>query len=252
MSSSIERDVNADGVWSHRDQPENSQTLRLEGARIFLDRWQAGFSAPLITRERYGQKSSGLADLQLMLGYEALPDWDYNPYRPKAVIFTSVLVPTGKSTFEADDNYGLDSRGQGFWALGVGALLTKGFRKWDFNTSVEAHRSFSKRVSKNGFDGTLIPGWGGTATLGAGYNENNLRLGFSLASTYEDPIRAEGNLNSDGAIKRWTTTSLLVSYRLDEDWACTGAFSDQSWLGSPSNTSLSQSASVLLQKKWSR
>ena len=251
-TSQTDRDVLPNGEWVHRAQGETTQTLKIEAAHIFADRWQANAAVPVLARERAGARSTGLADLQVGLGYEALPDWDYNPYRPKGIVFTSLTVPTGKSSFEAEDTFGLEARGQGFWALGAGLLLTKTIRLWDFNASLEAHRSLEKKVSSSGFDGTLTPGWGGTATLGAGFNQNDLRLGMSLAQSYEDPIESRGTVKSDGSLKRFVTASLMASYLVSDEWALTGSYSDQSWFGSPVNTSLNQSLTVLLQRRWAR
>ncbi|MFN7729500.1 MAG: serine protease spb1 [Bdellovibrio sp.] len=251
-NSSTDRDVSATGEWTHRSTAELSQTFKIEAAHIFADRWQGSLSVPVLSRERSGQRSSGLADVQMGVGYEILPDWDYHPYRPKGILFSSVTVPTGQSSFEAEDLDGLEARGQGFWALGAGLLLTKTVHRWDFNSSLEIHHSFNKNVSRSDFEGRLEPGWGGTFGIGAGFNQGDLRIGTSLSSAYEDPIASRGTISSDGSLKRFTTTTLMASYLFQEVWAATVSFSDQSWFGSPINTPLAQTAMLQLQRRWSR
>lgn len=74
LYSSITKDVYADGIWNKRTYHENFETLRLEGAHIFRDRFQAGISLPMVKRTREAESSSGAGDLSATLGYEYLPD----------------------------------------------------------------------------------------------------------------------------------------------------------------------------------
>jgi len=245
--------VDSQGIWRRWESQQRVQTFRLEGAHVFWDRFQAGFSLPVIERRQQTDRYAGLGDVSTSVGYEYLPDWDYNPYRPKGIGFLQLTFPTGKSRADSEVG-GLDSRGNGFWALGVGTLLTKTWSRWDAFLNFEAHRSFSKEVSNSQVDGTLEPGFGGNLGWGAGYNLQNYRIGSSLTWTYEDAvaIRSRTGLNSDGAIERFATAVLSFTYMASDEWASTLNYTDQTLFGSPVNTSLGRGLAFQLQRRWGR
>jgi hypothetical protein len=248
----IKSDVNANGLWKKRQQAETSETLRLDAAHVFDDRWQFGMSVPVIKRSKGYENSSGLGDASVLLGYEYLPDWNYNPYRPKGIGFLQIVLPTGKSVYEAESIYGLDSRGRGFGAIGAGTLLTKILGKYDAFLNFEAHRAFSKSINQGSTSGTLNPGWGGNLGLGAGYNWSRLRLGSSITWSHEDPVSIVGTVNSSGSRQSFASLSLAASYLASDQWASTLTYADQTLVGQPSNTSLSRSLSFMIQRKWLR
>lgn len=252
-NSRIDTDVYSSGIWQKRSGDDISQTYKIEAAHIFNDLYQFGFSVPMLTRERSGNlggTSTGLGDVTLQAGYEFLSDWDYSSWRPKGVSFLTLTLPTGKSVYESEDALGLDSRGRGFWALGVGSTFVKNFGKWDANTTLEVHRSFEKTAHTSQVDGKIKPGTGGSLSIGSGYNIKDVRLGASATWNYEDAIQIE---NSSGeSAQRFATGSLLASYVFQDNWAGTLSFADQTLLGSPSNTTLSKTFSVSIQKRWAR
>ena len=243
--------VDSRGIWRKWDEHQQVQNFRLEGAHIFADRWQAGFTLPIIQRSRLNQNYSGLGDVSLSTGYEYLPDWDYNPIRPKGIGYLQLTLPTGKSRAESEIG-GLDSRGNGFWAIGLGTLLTKTFGRYDLFSSIEIHRSFSKSVSNSQIKGTLEPGFGGSFGTGAGYSIKSIRFGGLLTWTYEDPINIRGSTPSNGSIERYATAVLTASYLASDEWAGTLSYADQTLFGSPINTSLGKTASLMLQRRWGR
>jgi hypothetical protein len=244
--------VDSQGFWRRWDTHQKVQTFRLEGAHIFKDRWQAGFALPIIQRSRQNENYSGLGDTSLSLGYEYLPDWNYNPYRPKGIGFLQITLPTGKSKADSDVG-GLDSRGNGFWAIGAGTLLTKALGHWDIFTSIEVHRSFEKAINNLNFTGTLKPGYGSNLGLGLGYNLKDYRFGSSLTWTYEDPINS---ISADsfhaGAVERYATAVASASYLASDEWSGTLSYSDQTLFGSPINTSLGRGLALQIQRRWGR
>lgn len=250
--SQIASDVYTDGLWRKRTSNETIETLRLESAHIFADRWQVGASVPIVRRARAEDSSSGLGDLGTTLGYEYLPDWNYNPWRPKGIGYLQLTFPTGRSIQESESDFQLDSRGRGFWALALGTILSKGFERWDFFANISAHRSLSKSYSNSSSRGELKPGWGTEAALGVGYNLANLRLGGSLAWTYEDAVDVEGDVNSKGSSQRFATGSLIATYNVDDDWTTSLSYQDQTWFGSPANTTLSQGLWLQVQRRFAR
>lgn len=243
--------VDAKGIWRKWDDHTQVRTLHIEGAHLISDRWQTGFSLPISQRSRINQDYSGLADISASVGYEYLPDWDYNPIRPKGIGFLQLTIPTGKSRAESRVG-GLDILGNGFWAIGLGTLLTKAIGRYDAFGSLEIHKSFSKSVAKNEFEGTLEPGWGGNIGFGAGYNLKSLRIGGNVTWTYEDPIKVVGTTSSPGSLERYATFTISASYLLNDDWAGTLSYSDQTLVGNPVNTSLGKTLAVNIQRRWSR
>lgn len=243
--------VDTNGIWRSWDTHQQIETFRIEAAHLISDLWQAGIAVPIIQRTRLDQKYSGLGDVTGTLGYEYLPDWDYNSYRPKGIGILQITLPTGKAKAESE-NGGLDSRGNGFLAISLGTLLTKSIRAWDLFSNFEIHRSFEKKVSSNQISGTLKPGYGGNFGLGIGYNTAQWRWGGSMTWMYEDPIKTQGVINNNGSIERYATGALSVSYLASSDWAGSMIYSDQTLFGSPVNTSLGKTLSLQLQKKWAR
>lgn len=241
--------VDSSGYWHTSHEHQKVQNLRLETSHIFWDQWQAGVSIPLISREKFSDTYSGLGDIATTIGYEYLPDWNYNPYRPHGVGFMTLTAPTGKSKLDSDVG-GLDSRGNGLWALGFGTFLNKNWLNWDAVSSIEIHRSFMREVTSGV---TLRPGYGGSLMLGGGYNWGNYRLGSSITWNYEDPIAVDNNFsNSDGYVERYATYAASLSYLIDDDWSGTFSYTDQTLFGNPLNTSLGRGVGLQFQRRWSR
>lgn len=243
--------VDSRGIWRKWDEHQQVQTFRIEGAHIISDRWQAGFTLPVVQRSRMDQNYSGLGDVSMSLGYEYLPDWDYNPIRPKGIGYLQLTLPTGKSRAESEVG-GLDSRGNGFWAVGVGTLLTKALGRYDIFGSMEVHRSFSKSVTNSQVQGALEPGLGGNLGLGGGYNLTSIRIGGSVTWTYEEPIDIRGNISSNGLPERYATAVFSASYLASDEWAGTLSYSDQTLFGNPMNTSLGKTVAMVIQRRWGR
>jgi hypothetical protein len=250
--SQITDEVGTDNYWRRRETNESSETLKIEASHIFADRFQSGVTVPVVRRSRSGEQSSGLGDVSGVMGYEYLPDWDYNPWRPRGHGYLQMTAPTGRSINEADATYQLDSRGRGFWAIGVGTVLSKAIGRWDVLSTIEGHRSFDKRYSNSQTSGTLKPGYGGSFGLGAGYNWRSLRFGAGLSWLYEDAVSMRGTVNAEGSPQRYTTATLSASYILPHEWTATLTYADQTQFGRPVNTTLGRGATLFLQKRWLR
>lgn len=243
--------VDSEGIWRKWNQHQQVKTFRIEAAHIISDLWQVGAAVPIIQRSKLDKTYSGLGDIVGSLGYEYLPEWNYSQYRPKGIGFLQLTLPTGKAKADSEVG-GLDSRGNGFWALGIGTLLTKVILEWDFVTSLEVHKGFNKTVSNSNLQGALQPGFGGNFGLGAGYNFKDYRIGSNIIWTYEDPIKVDAVLISNGTVERYATAALSGSYLYDEEWSGTVTYSDQTLFGNPVNTSLGRSLALQVQKRWGR
>lgn len=252
----VDTDVFSSGVWQKRSTEDITQTYKLDYAHIFADRFQYGFSLPIESRQNHvagsDNKESGLGDVSLQLGYEYLPDWDYNPWRPKGVGFISLVIPTAPSIYEVTNE--VESRGRGFYSLGAGTVLTKTWLNWDANANFEAHHSFTKVVNDpQTVVGNIVPGNGASFGFGGGYSFGDTRVGSSVTWTFEDPINVESaSTPSSGAPEKYATGTLSLSQMFNQDWAASLSLSDQTLFGDPSNAVLSKSVALSLQKRWQR
>lgn len=254
LQSNLHTRVSNNGVWRRQNSLDQTQTLRLDFARIFNDRFQYGFSMPLTARKvETGRdtSASGVGDLSALLGYEYLTDWDYNVWRPRGVGYVSMNIPTGTSKYETLDQS--EVRGKGFYSLGVGTALTKQWMKWDALVGAELRRGFSRTFQSSIFSGNINPQWGRTLTVGGGYHWRDFRFGCMIAWLEEDKkiISSADGLPDEDA-ERFATGSLSVAYSRGPEWSGQLSYSDQTVFGDPSNTTLSKTWSISLQKRWSR
>lgn len=253
--SNVSDEVRSNGRWIKRDDNNLTQTLKIEGALLFSDSLQGGFSLPVIAKTAESTPTSqGIGDVALYLGHETFPETSYSRWKPKGVTFLQINLPTSPSIYDLSASHANESRGRGFYSLGAGVALMKSWVVWDINFSAEVHRSFARSVTNDALGGAieLIPGWGFSQTLGIGWNYKDLRLGGSVVSFYEDAIEARGGTSSQGAIQKNFTAGLSASYMLDQESAVTASYSDQALLGDPTNTSLSKTINVSYQKRWPR
>ncbi len=266
VTSNTAIDVQPSGKWLTRDKPERSETLRLEGAKLVSDLWQLGASLPVTRRSRMGPDgegaSGGLGDFALTAGYEALPEWDYNSWRPKGIAYLQLVLPTGRSRLESANELNLDITGRGFYTLGPGIVLLKVRPPFDAQLMLEVHRSLSREIESPQAGGRvhLDPKNGATASLAGGWSQGDWRFGIGALFSYEDAIGvSESNGSgstaagtSDIALERFGTVTASLAYMIATDWAASAAYSDQTLLGSPSNTTLSRTLLIALQRRWQR
>jgi hypothetical protein len=237
---------------------ETAQTLKLDAAALLSDRWQAGITVPITRRYRARGANEvsayGLGDLSLSAGYEALPDWSYSAWRPKAIVFLSTTFPTGGSIYDAKELYRIDSRGRGFYSISVGALIIKNFGIWDSSFVVEGHRAFSRTLESDEGELKLNPGWGGSGTLAAGVSPwgGDFRLGLSLSPSFESPISTEGIISGQGEKVSLWTSAVQLSYMINELTSLSLTYSDQTLIKASDNSALNHSFAFLVQKRWER
>lgn len=252
--SEITDDVLASGKWIRRKDNNQAQMLKLEGAVLLSDRLQSGFTIPLHTKQsNAATTSTGLGDVSLYLGHETFPELSYSVWKPRGVTFLQLTLPTGPSIYD-DTDQASDIRGRGFYSLGAGLALIKTWKVWDFNFSSELHKSFSRSASGAAYNGdtTVHPGWGLSNSVGAGWNRGDFRLGSSLAFLYEEAINIQGSTSSEGHEQRNFTLSVTGSYMLTPESAVTFSYADQSLIGSPVNSSLSNTINLSYQQRWPR
>ena len=237
---------------------EQTQTLQLDGAYRFLDRYQAGLSLPLIRRYRQfasgtQNSSTGFGDARLDVAYEVLPEWGYSAWKPHGFLFLEGTVPLGPSIYDAQDSLLVDARSRGFYSLGLGTAFFKAVRHFDFAFSFEAHRSFSKTVQAADSSSMIVtPGWGWSSMIGAGWSPEGgrFRVGMSLSPVYEGAIQTEGEVNSISDSQLVWNTGVQVGYQFRSDWSASLNYTDQTLMGPAKNVNLSRTVSLFVQKRW--
>jgi len=237
---------------------ETIQSLRLDSAILLSDRAQAGFSLPVIRRSRERgsnfAESTGLGDISVSLGYEVLPEWTYSIWQPRGIIFLSGTIPTGGSLYDAKELYKVDSRGRGLWGVSTGVLFTKVLGNWDFSFLAEGHHGFSREIRNDLGVLQLNPGWGGSGLLSAGVSPagGNIRLGLSVAPSFEEPIATGGIISGRGESVALWTTSGQVSYLPSNTMSMSLMVSDQTLIHASQNSSLNRTFAFLIQKRFER
>ncbi len=252
--SRVDTNVFSNGIWQKSKQEDILRTIRLQYASIFKDRFQQGFTVPVQSRSFSSateNTASGLGDFTAQIGYEYLTDWSFSQWAPKGIGYLSVTIPTGKNVYDSEVG-GLDSLGRGFYSIGIGTTLVKTWSMWDLNSTLEIRKSFDKTVQRYQVDDTVKPGYGGSMTVGSGYNIKDYRFGTSLSWIYEDAVNIQGTNQSTGSPQRNATASLTASYLFPDNWGATISYSDQTLFGDPTNTQLSKSVQLSLQKRWAR
>ena len=243
-------EVMGNGVWRKRTDEEWTQNLRLNSALALSERWQLGASFSVYRRDRGNSESDspqsamGFGDSSLQVAYEYLSDLNYSRWLPKALVFMQTALPTGTAAGPNTDASGLNVGGRGFYSTSLGTVLLKDWGRWDVLALGEFHRNFPARG--------VEPGWGASLATGGGYNWRDWRGGFLLLSSYEDPLRSSAPSFTPPTASQWTTASLIVSYRVVDEWAVALSYSDQTLFGAPLNTGLSRSVSLALQRRWLR
>lgn len=249
--SQIDNEVDGRGVWYKKTDDNLTQTLKFDGAMIFSDLWQAGVSVPIVSKQNKTTESySGVGDLSLNLGYEALPDWDYHPIRPKGHVYLQTVLPTAPTIYEISSNQ--TPLGKGFYSLGAGVLLTKNFKAMDVMFSSEVHYGFQKNIQSEQLQGSVIPGFGESILFGAGWNTAMYRFGGSLLFRFEDGNQIQGSVNQKTSYERSVSLGFSLAYLLKEGMTISANYSNQNWLGTPIGASLGESLGMSIQSRWAR
>ncbi len=254
LQSNVHTRVSQSGVWRHQKSLDETQTMRLDFARIFRDRFQYGFSLPVTSRKTEldrSKTSSGWGDFAAQAGYEYLTDWDYHPWRPRGVGYVNLTAPTGTSKYETLEQS--EIRGKGFYSAGVGTVLTKQWIKWDALIGAELRQGFSRSFQSGVFSGTVDPQWGRTLTIGGGYHVGSVRIGSLIAWVDEDKkVISSSEGLPDEEPEKFATGTMSITYSANPEWSGILSYSDQTIFGEPSNTTLSKTWLISLQKRWSR
>lgn len=248
-------------VFRSANDSETTQTYRIDAAKVFFDRYQAGVSVPLVLREvnrpSTHAKATRFGDVRFTGAYEALPEWSYSVWKPKGFIFLQATLPTARSIYDAREVAGVDATGRGFYNLALGALFVKTWGAWDVYSIPEAHYSFPRTF--DGYGGSeplrVSPRWGTSLALAVGYSprQSNLRFGFRVQPVFSQAKIVESSTGRTEANPQQTwDTSFEAAYLLGDEETLVSSYTDQTLLGPARNSTLSRTFSLGFQHRLSR
>lgn len=248
-------------VFRSSDDSESSLTHRIDMAQVFFDRYQAGLSIPVVSREvnrpSTQAQATRLGDVRVTAAYEALPEWTYSPWKPKGHVFLQGSLPTGRSLYDSQEIGAVDATGRGFYALAGGVLLSKTKGAWDGFFIPEIHYGFPR--SFDGLNGNesirVHPRFGMSFALGVGYSPRmgNLRVGVRLQPVFNQSkiVKTSSNSSETGTQSSWDS-SLELSYLLNDHWSLLSSYTDQTLLGPAKNSTLSRTFAFGIQHRLAR
>lgn len=245
--------VNGAGYWFRNNQHQQVQTLKFDYAYVLDSDIQFGVTIPIVSKKFVDQSYSGLSDIQMNVGYEYLPELEYNLLKPKGFVYSGLIFPTGQSQYTSQHS-GLDSRGKQLWGLTLGHVLTKTVFNYDFIQIIDLHHYFDQSITSPTSDSVKVHhGLGGQFNIGAGYNWSKELLGFQMGWVYEDRISVKNQLiNDSGFVEKYGQVSINYAYMLTDVTGFSVGYTDQTLLGSPENTSLSKTLSFQYTQRWTR
>jgi hypothetical protein len=240
---------------------DRASNLRLDGAVLLSDRFQAGASLVLVGRSVTSSAAEhsawGLGDIRLSMGYEVLPSWTYSVWRPQGFVFSVLTLPVGRSLYEATpQSTPADYTGNGFYSASVGTLFTKRWSTWDAFLIGEMHYGLPRTFNAAAGLLTVRPGWGGSLGVGGGWSPGggSLRLGLRAQPRMDQArsIEGLGPSPSSTAVISYCDTGFDLSYMLGGQDTFMLSYTDQTVLGSAVNTNLVRSVALNFQHRWER
>lgn len=244
----VETDVSAQGVWRDRTEAEQQQTLKFHFTSLFSDRLQTGISPSLTKKTRFGESETSFGDLSLHVAYEALPDWDYHPFRPRGTVYVNASLPTGRSVYESESRAFLDANGKGYPTLGLGAIFNKRFSHWTTIVSGEFHHGLPKDM--------ILPSWGYNVSASVSLDLSKWVRGYAIQGGLSHIFQNGFHLNNGNTYEpvhalQVTTPSVGVSFspELEDPLVIHLTYSDQRLLGQPLNSPLGKNLIVGIRKQ---
>lgn len=189
------------------------------------------------------QSASQMMDSSVGLTYEFISEYKFSYYKPTVYVSLFSNLPTGKSVFT--DNVGTENigvTGHGQWGAGVGLTLNKVILPWSLMVQLKTLRlfpdSFQNTSVKGFFDssfqillGYALPIW-----------NVNINLGMTQLELSERKIQSKEQVLVPNA--RSTMMTIGFTKPIHENFILSFNYGDQSLIGRPKNTLLSQTFSL--------
>lgn len=229
---------NGKALWKDDSFNEQELTLTPSLALKTSENWQVGARFPIKNRAYADESSWAPGDFSISAAWEPFPLYTYSYWRPRILMAASLLIPTGISTYETTQAL-LESSGSGFFTPGLSLIAAKTFEVWDFLLAVDLKKQFPRAFAYEDVE----PGWIFSSQISAGYSIRSLRLGFSLAPSYEQSRKLK-RAQTQGPSKLVWNTQFDVSYLLNPYWSTQLGYSDQTLMGPSFNVALERSLSL--------
>ncbi len=250
INGAVTHDVNANKRISRREKSnqEVNEALVLSGAYLLTPLWQTGFTLPYkFNTHRNGnfeESSNGMGDIKAQVAYEFLPEYGYNPWKPRGFIFLEQSIPLSNSTYDANKPLRTDSLGNGFFSTALGMSFVKTIGQFDYLFMAEIHQGYKKSFSLPSQNITVTPRLGSSAMFGLGLSPYNgdLRIGATLLYSSEGKKKIEGDTNNVSERAEFLEIGVSASYLIFDSLSATLSYRDQSFFGVANNTTLAKSA----------
>lgn len=218
---------------------DHTYSTSIDAGMMITDYWQAGlklgFAHKDIKKGTINENQSGLTDLGLQLTHEFLPELYYSRWKPRGFVFLTGNIPFGKNLMSSKKLLRSDIIGNGFYFLGMGALLVKKTGDFTHRFSTEMQRTFETKENNN----TLKPFHRYIISSGTSYQlTDNWNLGFLVAWNYTKPKKIVGNVNSISLSDQYFDTSFFANYLIAPETLIGLTYLDSSLLGKSRNSSL--------------
>jgi hypothetical protein len=242
-----------------RSSNELRQNANFNFATLLSDRFQIGFSVPIVHNQiKAGSRSEAktlFGDVSMTFGYEALPEYEYTEWIPRVYFFFQAVLPTGHSVQVSDSPLGTDVAGLGQWQTHFGSVAIKRWSDWDAMIVGKVGRLYSQifESSSNGIT-RVGASWGLTASLGAGYSfAEFFRVGASLEPQYQSPQEvATSGFSSSTSQKLVWNTGLTATALVGANSSLVVGYVDQTLVGPAINTTMARTLSLSFQLRFDR
>ncbi len=248
-SSGIDGQITNKSNQSHEVQ----ETLSLSTAYLFDPYWQLNLSVP-VRKNSYQTSQSretdtALGDIKFGLAYEALPELSYSFWRPRVFVYSTLTLPTGRSSYEAQNRLATDISGRGFYTTSIGAAAFKIFTPVDLYFASEFSRGFKRNFETNSGPISVNPRYTFSSSVGAGISpwSGQWRYGFNLSYNMEARQDIEGRNISGGQARYLWDTQLNASTMLN-NYSIVFSYSDQTLIQKAKNIGLSKTLGLSLMK----
>lgn len=224
------------GLWHQTNSKTTVNTLKLQYSSLISDRWQWATNLSALERKLNENKYFGLGDAHLLTSYEYLHRYSYSSFLPNSFVYVGASLPMSVSKTESE-NGGLDSFGQGVPTRYIGTKLSFPQKAFNF--------LFGLQIGEKSGDRLPSSYWN---TMDASISMTNKKWSYGASTlwyssdgiSYQDE---QGRILLAGP-ERYTDLTLSIDYEIDNQQSLSVSYTDQTILGSPINTSLSQAISI--------
>lgn len=193
----------------------------------------------------YQKSQSQFTDTTLGLSYEFLSEYKFSLYKPTGYLTLLTNLPTGQSVFDLDSGpEAINVSGHDQWGFGLGLTLNKVILPWTF-----LFQARSMYLSKKEFENSEVGDFFDSSFLfSLSYNLAKPNLVLSLGLTQfvlsSRTVQSFRQVHVSGS--RSTALQFGILKSITDLLALSLTYSDQTLLGDPENSLLSQTISLNL------